>query len=275
MTRPLRLQVAGGTYHVTARGNRRQSIFVDDDDRQAYLQTLARVQRRHHWQVLSFCLMPNHVHLLVQTPVPNLSLGMQLLNGSYGQAFNRRHAGDGHVWQGRFHSRLVQVERYLREVMRYIALNPVRANLAAKPEDWAWSSYPALTGLVDPPRFLATDQALAWFGGTPATFRDFVRAGDATAELDGDGVILGDDAFARLHLPEERPGPDIAARDWAQARPPLRDILRDRDVDTAIERANRAFGYRIHEIAGALDVHPSTVSKRLRRHEEAQGDFRV
>lgn len=102
MARPLRLQVPGGIYHVTARGNARATIYHDQIDREAFLELLVQVVERFSWRCLAYCLMGNHYHLLLQTPLPNLSLGMRQLNGVYAQRFNRRHTRVGHVFQARF-----------------------------------------------------------------------------------------------------------------------------------------------------------------------------
>lgn len=270
MTRPLRLAVPDGIYHVTARGNRRQVIYLDDDDRQEYLRRLARVTGRHRWKVLSFCLMANHVHLLIRTPMANLSEGMQLLNGTYAQAFNRRHGGDGHLWQGRFAASLVQEERYLRDVLRYIALNPVRAGLSATADEWAWSAHAALAGLATVPRFLARAEALAWCGGDAATYRAFVASGHPEDRLPVRGVIVGDEAFGQQHLAAIPPSPEIARRERAPFIPPLDELLSADDVDAAIAIAHVAHGYSLSAIARHLGVHRSSVSRRLRDLENRQ-----
>lgn len=141
MSRPHRLQIAGGTYHVTSRGNRRQSIYHDDHDRRMFLALRNQVVRRCGWRELAYCLMTNHFHLLIETPAPNLSLGMHRLNGEYARYFNERHSVDGHLFDRRFGSRLIETEEYLADALRYIASNPVEAGLCAHPRDWRWSSF--------------------------------------------------------------------------------------------------------------------------------------
>ena len=141
MARPPRILVPGGVYHVTGRGNRKQLIFRDDRDCEWFLAIAEEVSGRRSWEPLAYCLMPNHYHLVVQTPKPDLSLGMQRLNSRYAQAFNHRHDASGHLFQGRFHSVLVGHERHLLELARYLALNPVRAGLCDRPGEWRWSSY--------------------------------------------------------------------------------------------------------------------------------------
>lgn len=268
MTRPLRLEVPGGHFHVTARGNRKQDIFGDDTDRQRFLRVLAATGDRAGWQVLGYCLMPNHYHLVVRTPRPNLSRGMRDLNSAYAQSFNRRHDRPGHLFQGRYHSSLVQEERYLREVLRYVALNPVRAGLCGAAEDWPWGSHSAIAGVTAAPPFLRADLVLAAFGGR-ATYTEQVAAGDQRAGLRAIGAVVGDDDFAREHLPATRPCSEVRSADWTPGRPPLARLLSDDDEDAAIACAHRRFGYTLTAIATALDVHVATVSRRLRRFEDA------
>ena len=141
MPRALRVQVAGGTYHVTSRGNRRQSIYIDDDDRQWFLAKQGRVVAWCGWRLHAYCLMTNHFHLLIETPKPNLSRGMQRLKCEYAAYFNERHSLDGHLFQQRFGSRLIETEEHYLEVLRYIAMNPVRAELCNHPSKWPWSSF--------------------------------------------------------------------------------------------------------------------------------------
>lgn len=159
-------------FHVTSRGNRRQLIFIDDFDRQIFLHLLAKVVERCGWRCHAYCLMPNHFHLVIETPEPNLSYGLQLLLGTYAQWFNHRHGFTGHVFQGRFHSVLVESEEHLIELARYIVLNPVRAGLCEKPEDWPWSSYRAVVTRVSPPRFLTVNFLLGHFGRDPERARE-------------------------------------------------------------------------------------------------------
>src|SRR3990170_5996292 len=107
MSRPLRLEYPGAVYHFTSRGNARQKIFLDDNDRELFLSTLSHVISRYDWLCHAYCLMDNHYHLLIETPKPNLSLGMRQLNGIYTQSFNRRHQRVGRVFQDRVKAILV------------------------------------------------------------------------------------------------------------------------------------------------------------------------
>jgi REP-associated tyrosine transposase len=141
IARPHRIQVPGGTYHVTSRGNRLQSIFHDDFDRRIFLALRDRVIGRCEWQLHAYCLMTNHFHLLIKTPNPNLSAGMQRLKSDYATYFNGRYSFEGHLFQQRFGSRLIETEEHFADTLRYIAFNPVKAGLCAHPADWPWSSF--------------------------------------------------------------------------------------------------------------------------------------
>ena len=147
MARPLRIEFEGAFYHITARGNARQDIFLGDEDRVGFLAVLAGVVDRFGWICHEYRLMSNHYHLLIETPEANLSNGMRQLNGVYTQAFNRRHGWVGHVLQGRFKSILVEKESHLLELARYVVLNPVRANMVRYARQWKWSSYRTLRPL--------------------------------------------------------------------------------------------------------------------------------
>ncbi len=164
MARPLRLEYAGAVYHVTSRGDRREDIYVDDDDRVAWLEVLENVCERFNWVVHAYCQMTNHYHLLVETVDGNLSRGMRQVNGRYTQRFNRRHMMAGHLFQGRYKAILVQKESYLLALSRYVVLNPIRAGMVERLEDWPWSSYPAVVGLEEGEHWLDTDWLLSHFG---------------------------------------------------------------------------------------------------------------
>ena len=166
----------GGVYHVTARGNARAAIFRDEQDYRVLCNVLSKTVEGHGWLCHSYCLLPNHYHLLLETPEPNLSRGMAVLNGSYARRFNWRYSRVGHVFQGPYGAVLLRDDAHLLEVCRYIALNPVRAGLAGSPADWPWSSYRPLAGLVATPTFLEVDLVHRLLGG-PSGYRDVVADG--------------------------------------------------------------------------------------------------
>jgi len=140
LARPLRVELRGAVYHVIARGNERKAIFRDDLDREVYLERLAQCRSRFQFRVLGYCLMNNHVHLALERGPVALSRSMLALQSFYVQRFNFRHKRVGHLFQGRYKAFLVQDERYLFALLRYIHLNPVRARLVDRPEAYRWSS---------------------------------------------------------------------------------------------------------------------------------------
>lgn len=179
MARRPRNETQPGIWHVRARGNNREAIFRGLDDLGTYLTLLDRVVEWFRWRCLSYCLMPNHIHLLVETTEPNLGVGMREAHGRYGRAFNDAHDRCGHVFQGRYKSTRVADDPYLWTLARYIALNPVEARLCKRPEDWRWSSYGGvLRGDALP--FVDVDRLMELFsvaGGDPlARYEEFVAA---------------------------------------------------------------------------------------------------
>jgi len=172
--------VAGGIYHVFARGNRREPIFLNDDDRRAYLATWGSVAEDLEWRCLAYCLMDNHVHHLVETPRADLSAGVQLAHGSYGRQFNERHVKTGHVFEGRFGATHARNHGVLWYFASYIALNPVRAKMCELPEDHGWSSHAATLGAVPGPRWLGVERLLSFYAPDRATslqrYRQIVEA---------------------------------------------------------------------------------------------------
>ncbi len=168
----MRVEAPGGLHHVTARGNRRQTLFHDERDYASLLRHLATAVERFGWLCHAYCLMPNHYHLLIETPEPNLGKGMLVVNGSYARYVNWRYKSDGHVFQGPYHAEPVARDEHLLECCRYIVRNPVKAELCATLFDWPWSSYRATAGLVRRPPFLTVEFVRTLFGSTRG-FTDF------------------------------------------------------------------------------------------------------
>ena len=279
MSRPLRLQVAGAVYHVTARGNDRRPIFEDDDDCARFLIVLASTVARYRMLCHAYCLMGNHYHLLVQTPEANLSVAMRHLNGVYTQRFNRRHERCGHVLQGRFGAQLVDGDAYLREVCRYIVLNPVRAGLAAHPSEWKWSSFRATAGQAAIPGFLTVAWVLALSGARApqeavTRYTKFVESGigepESSMERFKSRPMMGDDALAELlnrRCGEAQRCPEFPRAQRFASRPPLARVFADvtskADRNGRVVVAVRDHGYSMREVAEFLGRHYATVSRAL------------
>jgi len=280
MARPLRIQFEGAVYHITSRGNAGQDIFLDDQDRCGFLEILGEAVARHGWICHGYCLMSNHFHLLIETPLPNLSRGMQLLNGVYSQKFNRHHRRFGHVLQGRYKAILVEKQSHLLELARYIVLNPVRAGIARSAKDWPWSSYRATSGQAEVPGLLATDWILSQFDAQRETamraYRRFVRQGrgvDIWKSLRA-GCLLGGESFAEAIRPAllEKPlDQNVLRRERDAARPTLEKLfssIADRaDRDRCIREAIRLHHYRLREVAEHLGLHFSTISVIAKRQD--------
>jgi REP-associated tyrosine transposase len=174
----------GGIYHVTARGNRRQEIFRSPPDQALYLGLLGTAVNRFAWDVFAYCLMPNHVHLVIRLRRMTLSEGIRWLHGTYAMSFNDRYALDGHLFGERFKPTPVERDEHLLEVARYVVLNPVRARLCVGPADWSWSSYETTAGIeAARPRF-GERLLLARFGSrlddARRRYRAFVAEGATT-----------------------------------------------------------------------------------------------
>ena len=165
MPRRPREEVEGGLFHVFARGNNRAAIFTDTIDRRRYLSLLGRTVRQRSWHLLAYCLMPNHVHLLVETPHANLAAGMQRIHSPYAQTFNQRHGRTGGLFEGRYGAIRITTDAYLLMVARYIARNPVEAALAPTPEAYRWSSHREIVGEEDAPPWLDVQRLLHHLSG--------------------------------------------------------------------------------------------------------------
>jgi putative transposase len=178
MARKPREDVEGAIQHVYARGVRRTPLFRDEADRHRYLALLEKACRRYAWSCLSYCLMPNHVHLLIETPQANLGLGMSWFHGKYARRFNDRYGTAGHVFDARYGSTRMLSDTHLWTAIRYIVRNPVAAELCELPGEWRWSSHGALQrdGM---PKWVAHHrllELLSGAGGDPAgRYAELVR----------------------------------------------------------------------------------------------------
>lgn len=280
MARPLRIEYAGALYHVTSRGDRREDIYHDDEDRVIWLEIFASVCERFNWRCHAWCLMDNHYHVLVETAEGNLSKGMRQLNGVFTQRSNRRHGKVGHVFQGRYKAILVDADSYLLELSRYVVLNPVRARMVNDAQDWRWSSYLEMTGEAAAPEWLDTDGLLAHFGSNRAEavrkFCDFVRAGVGLEPVWNEMTyanVLGNEAFvervARLYIDDVEGDLNEVSR--LQRRPLAKPLAWYAEQfakrDDAISQAYLSGHYSMKQIGEYFGLHYSTVSKAIKRCE--------
>lgn len=286
MARPLRIELAGGLYHVTSRGDRREDIFLDEDDRRLWLEIFGSVCKRCNWVCHAWCQLSNHYHIVVETVEGNLSQGMRQLNGVYTQAFNRSHQRVGHVYQGRYRAIIVEKDAYLLELMRYVVLNPVRAGMVTDAAYWPWSSYGAMVGTARRPEWLQTDWMLGQFarshGRAVRGYMNFVRAGVSQPglweSLRGQ-IYLGSDAFIEQMQQMITDRATIAEIPRAQRRPLARPLADYRDTITdaraAMAAAYATGDYTMQEIATFFGVHYSTVSRAVKRTEQGVPDCKT
>jgi REP element-mobilizing transposase RayT len=288
MARPLRIEFPGAVYHVTSRGDRREPIFVDDEDRFALLDVVGQAMSRFSGELLAYCLMGNHYHFVLHTRQANLSSLMRHVNGVYTQLFNRRHDKIGHLFQGRFKAILVDRDAYLLEVCRYVELNPVRAKMVRKPEAWPWSSYRAHVGQAAAPDWLDVDGLHGYvLGREPRGASDHRRAALQYAELVASApdarlwdvalkqqIYLGDDAFVERMQARVEPK-RAATKEVPRAQRQLPRTLdqwmkQSGSREEALYNAYTQSGISMTSLAGALGLSVSRVS-RLIAWQEAKG----
>ncbi|HEC18427.1 MAG TPA: addiction module toxin RelE, partial [Gammaproteobacteria bacterium] len=265
----------------TARGDRQEDIYLNDEDRCDFLEVLSGVQQRFNWLIHAYCLMDNHYHLLVETPDGNLSQGMRQLNGVYTQNSNRRHQRVGHVFQGRYKAILVQKESYLLELARYIVLNPVRARMVRKAESWPWSSYRDTAGLRQAPDWLTTEWVLSAFAKQKARaikkYCEFIKAGKHQPspwdELHNQ-VFLGDEQYVKRIRQKIDADKDLSEIPKSQRRPKPKAIAEYAKESTSrnagIMAAYASGGYSLKEIGEYYSLHYSQVSRIVKSEEHAK-----
>ncbi|RLA43226.1 MAG: addiction module toxin RelE [Gammaproteobacteria bacterium] len=278
MARPLRIEFSGALYHVTSRGDGREDIYLDEEDRELFMLVLGEVCDLFNWSVHSWCQMTNHYHLLVETPDSNLSKGMRYLNGVYTQRFNRKHSRVGHVFQGRYKAILVEKEPYLQELCRYIVLNPVRAGMTKSAERWEWSSYAATAGLASAPSWFDKHLVLGSFGKQQNVairrYMEFVANGvqqPSPWTMLKNQIYLGSDEFVervQTNITDKKISevPKIQKRPVPKAISEYAENAKSRNE--AIQLAYRSGGYTLEAIGKYYGLHYSTVSRII--HDKMQ-----
>lgn len=202
MARPLRIEYEGAFYHVLARGERRDDIFIQDGDKEKFLVKLAETAEKYRLLIHAYVLMDNHYHLLVETSQANLSKAMHHLNASYSNWFCRKYRIVGSVFQGRYKAILVEKDEYLKMLSAYIHLNPVRAKIVSNPAMYRFSSMPYYAGKAEAPKYLHTHDLLTLFSGKNQ-YRAFVQGYENGGEeiekedIYGCNSLLGSTRFLR------------------------------------------------------------------------------
>jgi putative transposase len=287
MSRPLRLEFPGAVYHLTSRGDRREPIYRDDEDRRQHLAVLAQEMDRFDACILAYCLMGNH-HLVLQTRQPNLSRVMRHLNGVYTQLFNRRHGLVGHLFQGRFKAILVDTDNYLLTLCRYVERNPVAAGLVDQVSQWPWSSYAAHVGAAAAEDWLDVDAVYRMLLlREPRGPADRRRAAACYAELVADTAVaspwdeglrqqifLGDEAFVAnvlARLPSTAARASDIPRPQRQLPASWAQFLSNagQDCDAALHAAYTQGGLTMSHLATQAGLSVSRVSRIIATVESA------
>jgi REP element-mobilizing transposase RayT len=267
-------------HHVMSRGNDKREMFVDEVDYARYLALLERSARRFSVTVNGYCLMPNHVHLLLRPTVHPLSRLMQHVNSAYCGWFNRRHGRVGHVLQGRYKAQIVEGGPSFLRVLRYVMLNPVAAGKVTRAADWPWSSFRHTAGIDSAPTFLVLSDV--WHTFQPAdrahaqhSFQRFVD-GASVGPQPATGLVMGSDDFIRSFRPMlaiHRENREFVHAERFAARPPLRELLPDiqrgRAVQQAASSAFHVHAFTLREIAEHVGASPSAVWVWTRRALQA------
>ncbi len=290
MARRPRLFAPGLLYHVIVRGNQRRKTFLNDTDYRVYLERLGRYRRKFGHTVHAYCLMPNHVHLLVESSHEPLAKFMQGLQQSYSQYFNLRHRKTGHVFQGRYKAIVCQQDEYLLQLIRYIHLNPVRASMVKEPERFEYSGHLAYlagkaTEIIDPRKVLGL------FGGK-ARYRAFIADGMKEGHKEEyydveDQRFLGADGFGEKlqdHYEEprakKRRGLDKVVAEVGGELGSNTTELKSADRSWAVSKARtmiayllvRRQGYPLSEVASYLGRDSATVGTLIGRLAERMGE---
>ena len=286
MARPLRIEYEGAVYHVTSRGNERSDIYKSDRDRERFLGYLETAHKRFNIIIHAYCLLSNHYHFIVETPFANLGKFMQFLNSSYTMYFNTKRKRNGHLFQGRYKSILVDKDNYMQELSRYIHLNPVRANIEKRPEDYKWSSYNYYLNEKNKPEYLGTDFTLQYFNRNRKRYREFVEAGMAkkTRDIFEDikaGFILGDKNFVQ-EIKKKYLQKDQRREDLPELRRLKKEYITKDTISKVLDKEEKndmLFAYYLHKytdetLQGIVKIaykekrSSSSISKTVSRIEE-------
>ena len=297
MARPLRIEYAGAFYHVTSRGNEGRKIFDFNADRERFLSYLKEAHQRFKIMIHAYCLMDNHYHLLVETPLANLSRGMQMINSGYTTYYNFKNKRLGHLFQGRYKAILVEKDSYAQQLSRYIHLNPVRTGTVSRPEEYPWSSYRYYTHSKETPAFLTSEFILTLFSNKryegQKDYKSFVEEGlskEMVNPLKGvtAGLILGSHGFVQeikdKYLDRSKKSRDLPSlrelkKDYASAEDII-SFLQDEDALTEREclkimayLLRKHTGETLEEISRRLSnrMSAAAISQSFSRLEKKRG----
>lgn len=252
MSRPYRIQIEDGFYHITSRGNDRKVIYSSQRDFEKFLEYLRTAKDKFKFYLHAYCLMSNHYHLFIETTQANLSRIMQYLNTSYSVYYNLKHKKTGHLFQGRYKSVLVQQDAYFAELTRYIHLNPVRANIVRSPAEYCWSSYKAyITNKTD--SCVDIERVKQYLNLSLDNYRQFVETAEGCFNPLKNvyaGFILGGVGFIQDKLKQLRS--EVKSKDFAYKR-----------AVTSIIDPHEIIGVVANHYKVAVDIMISSISRPM------------
>lgn len=289
MARPLRIEYPHAFYYVTTRGNEKKDIFKNRRDREKFLGYLQSATERYGAVIHAYCLMSNHYHLILETPLGNLSQIMKHINSAYTTYYNIKRKRAGHLLQGRYKAIVVEADAYATELSRYLHLNPVRAGMVTVPDDYPWMSYRYYTK-EEPPSWLATGFILSYFGNkqekAKEKYRQFVQEvidAEYPSPLQGAiaSTILGSEEFVTeiqdSHLSNKIPDRDLPSLRELTAKPTLVEIAETArkvfaDDAKLAKKANifvchRFSGVKLKDIGNFFHLTESGVTRASKRFE--------
>ena len=270
MARPLRIEFPGAVYFITSIGNQNQNVFLDSEDAKSWIDVFERVCDRFGWKCYAFCLMGNRYMIVVETPEANLSKGMRQLNGIYTQSFNRRHESGGHLFQGRYKSVLVQKEKYLAGLVRYILFLPVLSGFAKHPQQFKWSSCKFLFGREECPGWLDNNFLKGLYSDLEKDFSEHSPPGEDILKNIKKQIYLGDEEFIaeiQKHINKDM---DLREIPRAQRAKPISEYEKASGTkEQAIASSYLSGDYTLQQIADYFSLHYSTISRIVKEYEQS------
>ena len=269
MARPLRIEFPGAVYFITAEGNQNQNVFLDSEDGKSWIDVFDRVCERFDWTCYAFCLMGSRYLIVIETPQPNLSKGMRQLNGIYTQNFNRRHGTGGHLFQGRFKSVLVQKEKYLAELVKYVLFLPVESGFAKLPQQFKWSSCKFLFDREKCPKWMNTEYLRELYSDLDNEFSEGNMPGDGVLQSIKKQIYLGDEDFISEIQKYVNGSKDLREIPRIQRAKPINEYVKQSSTkEEAISNAYLSGDYTLQQVADYFSLHYSTISRIVKEHEQ-------
>ncbi|MFV2081836.1 MAG: transposase [bacterium] len=277
MGHPVRFEFPGAVYHIYSRGNRKEKIYLDNDDRKLFLEIFSKISERYSWICHAYCLMGNHYHFLLEIPHGILAPGMQDLNSLYARKFNQNHAMVGHLFQGRYKAELILDSNRFLLTARYICRNPVEASIVEDASQWLWSSYRATIGLSRVSDFLTVDVILSCLDEDKSKaqryFNDLVHLDISEEEVDNLELVVPDRSKPdpktqiRTLLDMRQSVASVARMQRMLSRPHLEELFHkcgseDKKVrNRIIWEAYKLYRYSQSDIGRFLDLNRATISR--------------